>query len=196
MKHTWQKWCVSSLLVALLAACGGGGNDSISVPRPEAFVRITLYDSVYSSLDSLPVRFDVNAATVSTVSHRSPRDIWADVAYPAYRGVLHVTFTRVTDDSSRMKTVDNRTERMALNLGANRAEQIVLDSPGGFSTSILLSRSGGLMPVQFLSVGKEWVVSGAFTFNTPSEKADSIQPVVQALKSDIIHLSQTIAPRP
>ena len=59
MKHTWQKWCVSSLLVALLAACGGGGNDSISVPRPEAFVRIPLYDSVYSSLDSLPVRFDV-----------------------------------------------------------------------------------------------------------------------------------------
>lgn len=184
------------LLLPQLLSCRGGGADDIAVPRPRAFARIDLYDSTYVAIDSLPVIFEVNAGTVTTLSRRNAGDIWADVAYPAYCGVLHVTFTHVTDSSTRSRAVNNRVERMALNLGSNRAGQISLRSPGGFSSEILLSRYAGVMPVQFLSVGNEWVVSGAFTFNAPSENADSILPVVNAVAADVIHISQTIRLQP
>lgn len=185
---------VALIGVFLLCACSGIGadGDRSPVPRPRAFARIDLYDTVYNCTDSLPVRFDTNAQAHVSVMRRTAGNVWLDVGYPAYGGVLHVSFTQVSDTAVRRQVIDNRTERMALNLGDNTAEQITVSSPDGFDSSILMATTATPMPVQFLSVGRRWVVSGAFTFDRSPGSADSIRPVVEAVTADAVRAAMKL----
>lgn len=187
-------WALLAAFCPLWCACGSAGSER-HVPKPEAFARIALYDTVYSPVDFLPVRFEANTQAACSLVRRDERVVWADVAYPAYRGVINVTFTHVADSSERSDVAVNRAERMALNLGDARAEEVTLTSPGGFHTTILAARSASLMPVQFLSVGEEWVVSGAFSLDSRPRSVDSVKPVVDAVTNDLIHAAQCLGPK-
>lgn len=104
---------------------------------------------------------------------------------------MHCTFTPV-DQKSRVTVRDNRTERMALNLGDNRAERTDLTSANGqYRTTILSTVSHTLTPVQFLSEGPDWIISGALSMDHATQSdPDSIRPIIHAVTADIIHAAR------
>ncbi|MCM1400380.1 MAG: hypothetical protein NC189_00030 [Bacteroides sp.] len=181
---------ISIALAAAVTACGGGGG-SVAVPKPTAFPRVAVLDSSYTSVPQLPVPFQANAHAVSSIKPGNGKDVWLDVAYSSYDGVLNVTFSHAADSAAKSAVVDNRLERMRLNL-AGGAEELQLVSPAGYHTTILVQQGASLMPVQFISVGREWVVSGMFSFKTMPTSIDSIRPVIDAVKSDMIHAAKTL----
>ena len=103
-------------LLPVLAGCGGNSARDVSVPRPVAYHRIVLYDSVYRAVDGVPVRFEVNSSAIDSMVQSKSGAISLDILYPAYNAVVYCTFSPV-NESNRDAVIENRRERLSLNTG-------------------------------------------------------------------------------
>lgn len=181
-------------LASLLCACSGQtSRDKTPVPRPEAWPRIAIYDSIYQVVDSLPVVFEANAS--AKIEHTRPG--WVNINYPAYASTIYLTVTQTTPAEIE-SVVDNRLERMALNIADNTdvtQEHIV--SPD-FESIMLISPGTRSTPVQFVSTDRRsTVVSGtAFLHNAGQiASTDSVAPVIESLRHDIVHALKNLTIR-
>lgn len=190
-------WLLAVLLSMIFSDCSGGSADRVAVPRPAAYPRISLYDTLHCAVpEASPLLFYVNAeVTVSRPQDGDGDSRWLNIAYPRYNAVIYCTFTSVTG-ANRAKVLDNRLERMKLNAGGLPSEVLTLDSPGGFHSQLLVTPAESLTPLQFLSTdGKGWVVSGAayLDYAPRAVAADSIAPVIDALKADLLYALERLA---
>ena len=177
----------------VLYACTEQRSGSIGVPLPKAYPRVALYDTIYRDA-GLPLGFQVNTGAVisNAKQHESKSENqWIDITYPAYGLTLHCTFIPV-DESTRAQVTANRLERMSLNIGDSYAEQTDLTSTNGCSTVIINTLGRTLTPLQFLSIGEKWIVSGAAKFVADSVTPDSVHPLIEAVKTDIIHAAKSL----
>jgi len=178
-------------LAAISAACGKKASDTPAVPRPVAYPRITLYDSAYKNAQGVPIHFEIQDSAVYDTESGNNGSVWLNVRYPAYRATLHCTFSPVTQATVN-NVIANRLERVKLNTGSYPAEVTELTSPGGYDSQIFFTRTGSLTPLQFISAGPEWVVSGALYMEQPGNAPDSVAPVLQSVYRDIIHAAKTV----
>lgn len=184
-------WLLAVLLSMVFSDCSGGSADRVATPRPAAYPRPWLYDTIRRAVpEAAPLLFYANAgATVSRPSGGDGDSRWLNIAYPRYNAVVYCTFTPVTD-ADRAKVIDNRLERIGLNAGGLPSEVLTLDSPGGFHSQLLVTPAESLTPLQFLSTdGEGWVVSGAvYLDHAPrAAAADSIAPVIDAVRADLLY---------
>lgn len=162
-----------------------------------AYPRPVIYDTVYNADHGLPASFAVNAAATvlekeSETQAGESGARWIDIVYPAYGATVYCTFTPVADSGERTSAVENRMERMSLNLGDNIGERTEIQSIGGYQTILLTTLGRTLTPVQFLSTGEKWVISGAMQFADPNVRADSVMPMIEAVAADIIHTARIL----
>lgn len=197
--------CVVSLLALLFCGCNSDNGGTAAVPRPRAYPRVALYDaSRYVFPDSFPVMFPVNAAAEHTLENHSgggAQNAWLTVRYPRYGLAVYITCAEASDSVQLARIVDNRLERIGLNIGDNAmVDHVAVDNPYGFYSRLLLTRSvGSPAPVNFIAIGTRddgsgAVVSGSAVLESEAAitaDADSIAPVVKAIIADISHsLSQ------
>lgn len=190
-------WLLAVLLSMVFSDCSSGSVDHVVIPRPVAYPRLCLYDTSHCVVpEAAPLLFYANAeATVCHPQRGDGDSRWLNIAYLRYNAVVYCTFTPVTD-ADRAKVLNNRLERIGLNAGGHFSEILTLDSPGGFHSQLLVTPAGSLTPLQFLSTdGGRWVVSGAAYFDhVPSVSvADSIAPVLDALKTDLLYSLERLA---
>lgn len=176
------------LLLALalsLAACGGTADTA--VPRPVAYPRIAVCDSLFRPVGGLPVNIEVNAGAVAQVdSVRPDGSVWLTVSYPAYGGAkLYLTLSHATPE-----VIANRSERLSMNTGGAPTQLTTVVSAAGFESSVALTPAGSAIPVQILSTDGGWALSGAFVLEAAASAPDSVRPVVEAVRSDLIHAAK------
>lgn len=179
--------------IILTASCSMSGNRHEPVPRPEAYPRVAVLDTVYVSSDSTALRFNTNASAILKI--RSP--YWFDIIYPAYGATVYVTLSRVQADSIP-GVVANRRERISLNTGDNETDISAPIISGDFTSYIYKSVPGRSTPLQFLSSdGKQWVASGTVFFSgvRPDSPVDSLAPMVAQIERDLIHGLSNISER-
>ncbi|MCM1292501.1 MAG: hypothetical protein NC111_01080 [Bacteroides sp.] len=183
------------LMTWVVSACHGGMDTQGPVPRPTAYPRVATLDSNYVAT-KLPAGFEANAgAVVREIADKTGSDrrtIWADIDYPSYGATLHCTFIPTTE-ADHMAVMANRTERMSLNLGDNVATSTELSNPQGFNTVVLTSTAPMLTPLQFLADGPGWVISGALTFNESEVDMDSVKPLIDAVRDDLLHAGRKLS---
>lgn len=180
-------YCVIACLL-LCAGCGGRDNDS-PVPRPRAYPRIILPDTLYSALPGVPVRLEANRDAVAAVRQgEDGRSIWIDLRYPSLMSTLSITVTPTLDAQKLDEAVDNRLERILLNIGGNHSELTELMSAGGYDCRMFTVRSGTVTPLQFLAIGDDRIVAGTLVLDYPAESADSLSPLLDAAGKDMLHM--------
>lgn len=192
-------------IITLLATCAlcscsgngdGAGDNRNPVPRRHAYHRISLPDSTFTDVavgtDGLNISVNT-AATCSIRADESGLSRFVDIAYPDLNSTIYVTVTPV-DESTINSVIDNRLERIALNLSGADPELFDFDSPAGFENKMLVTHAGISTPVQFLSTdGKSLVISGvAFLKDATPATADSLAPVAGILERDITHALKTL----
>lgn len=187
------------LLIVVFCSCNSG--ETTPVPRPKAFPRISLYDSSkYVVPDSFPVVFPVNAQAVYRTSARDG-GAWLTIDYPRYNATVYVTYSLASDSLQLAQIVDNRLERISLNIGDGAMiDEMDIESDGGFDSRLILSRNitSTPTPLNFISIAKNQnagvVVSGSVAFSDHRRgiDSDSIAPVVDALVYDLSHSLSSI----
>lgn len=191
------KKTASGILAALILLAGCTGNDTnVTVPRRYAYPRINVYDKTYREYNDGRLSFEINSnATTDTDSITKEGARWLTLKYPRYKASLFLTATPVT--GATLETVlDNRLERMALNVHTSDVRQIDPENPNGFTTMALYTPNGNTStPVQFLASDScRWVISGAVFIDDAATtgRSDSIKPVVDSLLEDVEHLLTTL----
>lgn len=178
-------------LLFVMAGCGGNSDRAVSVPRPVAYHRIVLYDSVYRAVDRVPVRFEVNSSAIDSIVQSKSGATSLDILYPAYKAVVYCTFSPV-DESNRDAVIENRRERLSMNTGGFPTEITRIDSGDGFQSELLFTPAGTYTPVQFISVGSNWVISGSCAVEDATTRSDSLRPVLEAIHADMFHTLQSL----
>ncbi len=164
-----------------------------AVPRPRAFARIDLYDTATVCTPfPTPVVLRVNKSADCRLVRATAEGYWIDIDYPVYHATVHLSLSRAADSLRREEIMANRTERMALNLGDSQASRFDLVSPGKFRSTILSASGPSLTPVQLLSAGPEWIVSATATLDHLPSSADSVGPVVEALRNDLLTAAKNL----
>lgn len=188
------RYCLVSVTCAAIAlsACSSNGSNA-DVPRPRAYVRMELPDSTYTTVDINGLHLERNAAATHTIGTTSvPGAAAIDITYPGLNAIIYITDTPVGDDNAA-EVLDNRNERMMRNTGDNTTELIDMAIQGG-QARITTTPTGSPTPVQFIATQPGHIVSGqAFVDAAATVRSDSLQPLVDMLRRDIIHMVSTLS---
>ncbi len=174
---------LTAILAAIAAIAAGSCNRSADtpIPRRTAYPRIEAYADSTATAHIGPLAFDI-AAQADTAM---PRPGWLDIAYPRYRATIHIAVRHLGSGEELADAIDNRVQRMSLNLGDRTAVASDFENSAGFSCHTVTSLDGGPTPVQFMAYSADgYLLSGAAAISGAAGPADSIAPTVQALARD------------
>ena len=183
-------------LMVLLASCSGSGNADKPVPRRHAYPRIHLYTNDYQNIGGVPSLEINRSAIITSDSVRAGGSRWLTLSYPHYNGAAYLTFLPTTPENFSA-AVDNRLERIGLNAGGSSVENISFLSEGEeFHCELFTARGESVSPVQFLAYNNSHTLLGYGTFNfapgVDLSKTDSVSPVINTVRLDMIHLLKNL----
>lgn len=176
-----------------LVACS---KSDTAVPRPHAYPRITLYDTVYRVVNVPPVSFLINAG--AEVQSRVGA---CDIYYPRYNTTIYVGVAAVKPENGTIAAHwANRLQRMALNLDGIPAHYDDVETPDGCVARLVIADGLTATPVQALyadTISGIVVSAAAFMHDghlgeRGAAAVDSLRPVTEALTIDMRHLIATI----
>lgn len=176
---------LAAAMLLITASCTDTSNRPM--PRRTAFPRVNLYDTIYTAVRVGNVHLAVNAQATTTF----PRQQWIDVAYPRYGATLHLSVVNISTDEMS-DAIDNRMQRIALNLGDATAEQFDFSSEN-FSCRLIVAPEAGQTPVQLLATNNSTIISGTAVFSGNTTPIDSIRPIVDAIAKDALYLLQNLS---
>ena len=181
---------INPFLIIILF-CFGCNNDAIT-PKPTAYPRLDLPVQKYQKMAAdCPYTFDVS--TIANITHAPQANApayWYNINYANQQAVIYLTYKplsskleliRATEDAHKLTfkhTVKaSAIEESFINKKENRVYGILYDVAGNAAS-----------PIQFfVTDSNRHFLSAALYFNA-SPNADSIAPVVQYFKQDIMQL--------
>jgi gliding motility-associated lipoprotein GldD len=183
--------------VISLAACGWWwlASDEIAVPKPRGYFRISLPNAEYRSYESeCPMKMEVStAAQVEVFRDRLSEDsCWFNIYYPKYNARIHCTYMSVKnrlpqliDDAygfaAKHEMKASALRRTLVSDTVRNVHGIVYDIEGDAASNAQF----------FLTDSTDHFLRGALYFFNPPNP-DSIAPVLEFVRSDIMHVAQTL----
>lgn len=203
-KHTIVATILAVVASSLLIpACRHPSTADRPIPKPEGHPRIEIPAPLYTLTHIDGIALHLNSAAI--VSHRpssathtstshptaipSPSATWLDVTYPTFPGSrIYLTLLPIATPAEMDAAIANRIERMQLNAGSNPTELIELTSDGGWQCRIAVTRSSLTTPIQILARSNSRLLTGALYLNYPPQtQPDSVAPIVDTVRRDLIH---------
>ena len=191
----WTKYAFIFLTGLWLVACGSGSADNY-VPKPKGYPRLDLPKPEYVLLSPThPYQFEYNKIArilPDTFARSEPH--WIFINYPAYKASVQLTYKPVRNDFNRLKAMLEDAYKLAArhNIKAYAIEQRKIRLKSGLEASLI--DLAGEVPSQFQFVVTDSTthfLRGALYFNTATEN-DSLQPVIQYIRQDMMHLLNTL----
>ncbi len=192
--HTVFKFLPVFCLV-LLTACNRSNSDNY-VPKPKGYPRIDLPTAVYTALPpTYPYQFEYNRIAQilpDTFARAEPN--WIFINYPQYHASVQLTYKPVLHDTKRLRAMLEDAYKLAArhNIKAYSIQQQNMKLPSGLAASVIDLEGEVPSQVQFITTDSTThFLRGALYFNTATAN-DSLQPVIQYVRQDILHLLKTL----
>lgn len=176
------------VLIALL------GCSSDYLPKPKGYNRILLPENAYQPLpDTLPYSFEYStSARLLKDSSWITERYWINLYYPSMDASIQITYKPVTDSIIREYLSDSYKLTSQHNVKAYAIEESIIELPSGMFASFTELEGEVPTQVQFhVSDSTTHFLRGALYFKTAT-KNDSLAPVIDYLKQDILHLLTTL----
>ncbi|MDR0574112.1 MAG: gliding motility protein GldD [Tannerella sp.] len=163
-------------------------------PRPRGFLRIELPAAQYTALDQtgLPYTFSVSRQSIIELPPADSAPNWMNIDYPglhakiycSYKQITHSTLHEYADECFKLA------ERAAGNADAI-TEKRYENKENKVYGALFLIEGESVSPVQFmLTDSMKRFFRGALYYKDKSN-VDSVAPVTEYIKNDIIELIQT-----
>ncbi|WP_109833210.1 gliding motility lipoprotein GldD [Reichenbachiella versicolor] len=187
MKQSW----ILILAFFLLASC----KQDFS-PKPKGYNRIEIGTSEFIMLpDSFPYSFEYpqNAKILKDSSWMAER-YWLDIYYPKLDANIKVTYKPVNHDRSKLEEhlMDAYKLTAKHNIKAYAIDETVIELDNGMMATLM--ELSGEVPSQFqfhLTDSTENFLRAALYFKTATAN-DSLQPVIDHIKQDMMHMLNTL----
>lgn len=183
-----------SCILLLLTVMTSGCKDEFT-PKPYGYFRIDFPEKNYKPLESsLPYRFDMAGnATVETDNAPDAEPYWINLAYPAYNAKIHLSYKKITSGESLLNFQQD-CHRMAYT-HTIKAESInesyFRQDNGTFGLVYFIEGNTASSTQFFITDSTRHFLRGALYFNQQPAK-DSLAPVIDYLRKDIVHLMETL----
>lgn len=184
------KTLFSFLILSFLVSCS-----SDYLPKPKGYNRILLPPAEYQTLaDSFPYSFDYSKhAKVLRDSSWISERYWINLFYPDMGASIQITYKPVTDSIIREYLTDSYKLTSQHNVKAYSIDESIIELPSGMYASF--TELEGEVPTQaqfHVSDSTNHFLRGALYFRTAT-KNDSLAPVIDYLKKDILQLLMTLS---
>lgn len=184
----------------LLLSCGGGDY----TPKPTAYLRIDMPEHQYAStLDSsflvphssLPFVFEVNRLAELSEKEAPRGEVWLDIKYPQWDGVVFLTYKRLTSSDDLRGQTDTSLRLLEKHYQfASGVEEQHYEDPlrRVYGATYRLGGPRVASTYQFwLTDSSSNFMRGALYINHAPNN-DSLAPVLEYLQADLDHLIETL----
>ena len=166
------------------------------LPKPKGYNRIVLPDPKYTSLpDSLPYDFEYSAyANIYKDSSWMAERYWINIYYPQLEASVQITYKPVLARQDLLEEYlrDAHTLTSKHQVKAYAIDESIIQTPLGITA--VISELSGEVPSQFqfyVTDSTKHFLRGALYFRTAT-KNDSLAPVIQYVKRDILQMVNTL----
>lgn len=180
----------------LFFTCRQKNDSSDFVPKPKGYNRIDLPVVQYQQMtENHPFSFQYSTqAVLKPDSVRWAEPHWMYVYYPKLNAMIQLTYKPLGGDKNKLSKLIEDAHKLAARHGqkAYSIQDLVLKTPSG--KSAMLMELEGEVPtyLQFYTTDStKHYLRGALYFNT-ALKSDSLAPVIDYLKKDVIKLLNTL----
>ncbi|CAN5432664.1 hypothetical protein BH23BAC1_BH23BAC1_10390 [soil metagenome] len=178
------------LLLGLITACSED-----YVPKPKGYNRIELPPQEYVSLpDTFPYDFEFSKhAKILKDTSWIAEPYWINIFYPKMDANVQLTYKSVNQDVNRLEEylADSYKLTSKHQVKAYSIDESILTTPHGHTA--VVTELTGEVPSQFqffVTDSLNHFLRGALYFRTAT-KNDSLAPVIEYIKGDIVHMLNT-----
>lgn len=163
-------------------------------PKPRGYFRIELPQASYQvlPLDSLPYSFNVSQLATVELPEAGSHEGWINLSYPSLKVKVYCSYLPVTP--SKLQTMEDESRLLVYRQAkqANAVKEQAYSNPGErVYGSLFLLDGESPSPVQFmLTDSVSHFFRGALYYDCVPN-ADSLAPVTDYLRNDIIELIQS-----
>lgn len=165
-------------------------------PKPKGYNRLVLPEPAYIlSPDTLPYRFEYSrhARFLRDTSWIREKH-WVEIYYPSLQATIHVTYKRVNHSEKLLREYlqDAYVLTAKHQIKAYAIDETIVRTPSG--KTAIIAELEGEVPSQFqftLTDSTMNFLRGAVYFNVRVQN-DSLQPAIEFLKKDAMHLINTL----
>lgn len=178
-------------LILFLGSCGGD-----YLPKPKGFNRIDLPERAFASLeDNYPYSFEHSAhSRIESDEFNPDESSWINLHYEDMEAKVHLTYKPIEGKEANLKSYlsDAISLTSKHQVKAYGIEENVLRTPHGYTG--VVAELTGEVPTQFqffVTDSTQHFLRGALYFNV-ANKNDSLMPVIEYIKMDMMHLINTL----
>ncbi|MBE0675938.1 MAG: gliding motility lipoprotein GldD [Bacteroidales bacterium] len=179
--------------VVILIAASVAGCNSSSQPRPRGYFRIDMPEKSYVAYDSTcPFTFEYPSYGVIAPSDEiEPQPCWFNIEFPSYKAKLHISYREVGNEFNSLLE-DAYTLAYKHSVKADAISEIPFENVEERVFGLLYDLKGNTATaVQFyLTDSLKHFIRGSLYFYA-SPNADSLAPVIDFFRDDIIHIMET-----
>lgn len=193
MSTSWRKTLNYSIYAAILIlstiACQGPQS-----PKPRGYFRIEFPEHAYQMFDTTyPFKFEFpKYARVRPDTLPDAEKYWCNMIYPNFNGQLHLSYKDVGNNFYQLLE-DSRKLAYKHTIKADAINEHLFENHDKQVMGILYEIKGNAAsPFQFfITDSTSHFLRGSLYFNTIPNK-DSLAPVIDFVKEDIIHLIKSL----
>ncbi len=176
------------LLLVILVGC----NDHYT-PKPKGYYRISFPKHDYAELNGdYPYNFELPTYTKIEIDKAANAEAyWINIDYPEYKGKIHISY-KVVDHNIAEILEDSRKLAYKHSIKADAIGEKLFTDPEKNVYGILYNIEGdAASSIQFFVTDSiRNFLRGSLYFNAVPNK-DSLAPVVNFVKEDVIHIMET-----
>jgi len=184
---------LSVIFLILFTACK---KDEAYLPKPKGYHRIDLPKHNYVRLDStMPYTFEYSSlASIVPDESFMTEPYWIEILYPKFDAKLTISYKEVKNNLDSLIELTNDSHKLTTkhHVKATAIDDYMTVTPNGI-TAVIFELEGDV-PSQFQYYATDSVENffrAALYFPT-STKNDSLKPIIEFVKVDMMHMLNTL----
>lgn len=178
------------------SGCSSSGSESY-VPKPKGYQRIDLPPHSYVPLqEEHPYWFQMSKyAHVLPDSFAPNEPHWIFIDYPQHQANIQLTYKRVRNNPGLLKEYIDDSYKLAAKhqIHATAIQEQIITTPKGHTVTLFRLLGDVPSPYQFYTTDStDHFLRGAIYFPV-ANKSDSLAPVVDYIKTDMLELINTLS---
>lgn len=194
-----QRFAVLFVFVFLMTSCG---EEEAIFPKPRAFPKVEYPQRNYQEFDRNYCQFSFEFPDYAKIEQDTSffgeealHPCWFDIIMPAFDAKLHCSYIPAGDDLDKLHN-DAFSLAGKHNIKANYIDELPIEKPNGVKGFVFNIEGPVASPFQFfLTDSDQHFLRASLYFNTQA-RPDSLAPILNFIKTDMMHLINTFEWQP